>query len=190
MRWSAAATLTVALLAPVSGQATGDSLEDALAVLTPDMLARSMTALDDGMVQLDEGVAQLDDGITDVEALSTDGEEVVISLASDVLFDFDKADVSQRAEDKITALVADVPEGATVAVHGHTDSVGEPADNQELSEDRAATVAAVIGESRPDLQLEVKGFGEEAPVAPNEQGGNDNPEGRALNRRVEIRFEG
>ncbi|HRW01540.1 MAG TPA: hypothetical protein P5314_07170 [Tetrasphaera sp.] len=44
--------------------------------------------------------------------------------------------------------------------------------------------------ARPDLKLDVEGFGKGRPVAPNSQGGEDNPEGRALNRRVEIRYEG
>jgi OOP family OmpA-OmpF porin len=40
-----------------------------------------------------------------------------------------------------------------------------------------------------DFTFEVTGYGETQPVAPNEVGGGaDNPEGRALNRRVEITF--
>ena len=51
--------------------------------------------------------------------------------------------------------------------------------------------ARVEGDAtRRDLQLEVAGFGMDQPVEPNEVNGEDNPEGRALNRRVEIRFSG
>ncbi|WP_192796695.1 OmpA family protein [Serinicoccus kebangsaanensis] len=179
----AAATLAAALLAPLPAQEAGDSVADALDLVTPDLLAQSVTALDPQVVQLEEN-------ITPVESRSTDGEETVISLASDVLFDFGEAEVSGAAEAKIADLVADVPDGAVVQVHGHTDSIGGPQDNQELSERRADTVAEIVSGSRPDLQLEVEGFGEDEPVAPNEEGGEDNPEGRALNRRVEIRFDG
>ena len=86
--------------------------------------------------------------------------------------------------------MAEVPQGAAVQVHGHTDSISDRAFNQTLSEQRAQTVAGAITQHRPDLQLEVAGFGMDQPVEPNEVNGEDNPEGRALNRRVEIRFSG
>ena len=38
--------------------------------------------------------------------------------------------------------------------------------------------------------LTVTGHGDTDPVAPNSKGGEDNPEGRAENRRVEIRYDG
>lgn len=81
--------------------------------------------------------------------------------------------------------VAEVPKGAEVQVHGHTDSIGSAAYNQELSEKRARAVAEVIESVRSDLRLQVKGFGKDRPVE-----SNDEPAGRALNRRVEIRYSG
>src|SRR5699024_8463740 len=122
-----------------------------------------------------------------LDSRSTQGEQTVIALSSDILFEFGEADIDDRAEDKVAELVQDVPDGATVQVHAHTDSVSDREFNQQLSEERAATVAAVIEEARPDLDLEVEGFGLDRPVEPNEVNGEDNPEGRALNRRVEIR---
>ena len=89
---------------------------------------------------------------------------------------------------KVGSLVADIPKGAAVAVYGHTDSIGSMASNQQLSEARAEAVAAVIRASRPDLRLDVRGYGETQPIAPNETAGKDNPAGRAENRRVEIRY--
>lgn len=41
-----------------------------------------------------------------------------------------------------------------------------------------------------DLDVTAKGYGESEPVAANEKGGEDDPEGRAKNRRVEIRYQG
>jgi outer membrane protein OmpA-like peptidoglycan-associated protein len=75
-------------------------------------------------------------------------------------------------------------------VHGHTDSVGTPQANLALSRARADAVATAIRGARPDLALDVQGFGEDRPVAPNERGGEDDPAGRAQNRRVELRFTG
>jgi outer membrane protein OmpA-like peptidoglycan-associated protein len=82
---------------------------------------------------------------------------------------------------------ADTTEDAVVAVHGHTDSKGEDVCNQQLSEDRARAVAEVISAARSDLELEIEGFGETRPVASNGTSDADDPEGRAKNRRVEIR---
>lgn len=177
------AALAAALLLPWTTPAPDESLAGALDWVTEDRLADSVTPFDDGITQLEEEV-------TPVDSRSTDGDETVISLASDVLFDFGSAELPGAAREEIADLVTDVPQGATVQVHGHTDSVGGAEDNLTLSEDRAGTVAEVVGEARPDLRLEVEGFGEDEPVAPNERGGQDDPEGRALNRRVEIRFEG
>jgi outer membrane protein OmpA-like peptidoglycan-associated protein len=85
-------------------------------------------------------------------------------------------------------LLSSIPKGARLSVHGHTDSVGDAARNQSLSRARAAAVAAVVHQARPDLRLDVRGFGESRPVKPNTKGGKDNPEGRAANRRVELRY--
>ena len=78
---------------------------------------------------------------------------------------------------------------AAVTVVGHTDSIGDPGFNQRLSEDRAKAVAAAIAKARPDLDLEVSGKGESDPLVANTSGGQDDPEGRARNRRVEVSFE-
>jgi outer membrane protein OmpA-like peptidoglycan-associated protein len=67
-------------------------------------------------------------------------------------------------------------------VEGHTDSDGEVDFNQGLSEQRAETVRNRLVEMGVDpARLATKGFGETIPVAPN-----DNPEGKATNRRVEF----
>lgn len=119
---------------------------------------------------------------------TTENDQTVITLASDILFTFGSADIPANATAVIGEALQGAPPSAAVSVSGHTDSVGDTAANQVLSEQRAAAVAAAIRSSRPDLVLQVSGEGESQPVAPNESGGNDDPEGRALNRRVEIRF--
>lgn len=84
----------------------------------------------------------------------------------------------------------DVPDGASVTVSGHTDSVGSTEDNLALSTERAQAVADALADARPDLRLDVKGYGETRPIADNTRGGEDYPPGRAENRRVEISYEG
>ena len=118
-------------------------------------------------------------------------KKTVIRLPSDVLFAFGSAELTPAAQTAIEAVDDDIGSGGsgTVTIEGHTDSVGSDPDNQALSERRAAAVRAalepVLGSS---YQYESVGFGEGKPVAPNTKpDGSDDPDGRALNRRVEIR---
>jgi OmpA-OmpF porin, OOP family len=70
-----------------------------------------------------------------------------------------------------------------LSIEGHTDSDGDDAFNQSLSERRAAAVKAYLIETYTidEARLETAGFGESQPVAPN-----DTPEGKQQNRRVEL----
>lgn len=157
--------------------------EEALAAL-PE------SAWPESIVPLEPNITELEPNVTELDTRTTEGEETVIALASDILFEFDQADLPASAESRIEQIVADVPEDALLRVHGHTDSLADDAYNQELSERRAEAVAEVVQAVRPDLELDVAGFGETEPVAPNERNGEDDPEGRALNRRVELRYDG
>jgi len=68
------------------------------------------------------------------------------------------------------------------ATSGHTDSDGEVAANQKLSEARAkAVVDAMVKLGIASSRLTSSGLGESKPMT-----GNDTPEGKAQNRRVEF----
>ena len=115
---------------------------------------------------------------------------IKIDLSSDVLFDFDKADLRPEALESLKSLATIVKHKATkVEIFGHTDSKGSDAYNQKLSEKRALSVKTWLLTNTnisKDL-LHTIGLGETQPVAPNEkEDGSDNPEVRAQNRRVEI----
>jgi hypothetical protein len=76
-----------------------------------------------------------------------------------------------------------------VKVEGHTDGKGTEEYNQTLSEKRAERVKNWLLENHvaPVAAVSTEGFGKRKPVAPNTKpDGSDNPQGRALNRRVEI----
>ena len=120
--------------------------------------------------------------------VTSDGADTVVSLDTDVLFEFGKADLSPEAEKAVVEAVKDVPDGAQIRVEGHTDSIGSDADNLALSKERAEAVAKAIEAERDDLEVAATGKGEKEPVAPNTKGNDDNPEGREKNRRVEIRY--
>ncbi len=70
-----------------------------------------------------------------------------------------------------------------IRIEGHTDSQGDDASNQQLSERRAAAVRAFLVSTYgiEEARLESQGLGESTPVA-----SNDSPEGRQQNRRVEL----
>lgn len=114
-----------------------------------------------------------------------------LTLPDDILFDFNSATLRADATTAL-ALISDVLdyfEGDEVLILGHTDSVGSASYNRELSQRRAESVVEHLVERHgiaPD-RLTADGRGAEEPVAPNANpDGSDNPEGRQLNRRVEI----
>ncbi len=73
--------------------------------------------------------------------------------------------------------------GWLIVVSGHTDNTGSPGLNQALSLKRAEAVRNWMRDTGdlPESCFAVQGYGQNRPIA-----GNDTPEGRALNRRVEI----
>ncbi len=83
--------------------------------------------------------------------------------------------------DKLLRLMKANP-SIRIEVAGHTDNVGADADNQRLSEQRAAAVARFLtGYGIDAARVTSVGYGESRPVATN-----DSEEGRALNRRTEV----
>jgi outer membrane protein OmpA-like peptidoglycan-associated protein len=130
--------------------------------------------------------------LDDSERVEQGADETTITFAADVLFAYDQADLSPEARQRLDQVVAELDElgPRTVTIAGHTDDHGEPAYNQSLSERRAEAVRAALDAELGDgFGFDVAGHGETQPVAPNQHDdGSDNPEGRALNRRVEITF--
>lgn len=83
--------------------------------------------------------------------------------------------------EELAAWLAGEP--GPVEIRGHTDAAGEAEANRELSLRRAESVRrALIELGLPAARLSAVGYGEEAPIADN-----GTPEGRAANRRVEVR---
>jgi len=99
-------------------------------------------------------------------------------------FDFNKADIrpdSQPMIDEIAKLLKNDPP-LKLTVEGHTDDVGDPDYNQQLSEKRAKSVAtAVTSKGVNAARLTAVGHGQNKPIADNAT-----DEGRAKNRRVEL----
>jgi outer membrane protein OmpA-like peptidoglycan-associated protein len=75
-----------------------------------------------------------------------------------------------------------------VEISGHTDSRGSDDYNMKLSRDRAKSVVAWLKKRKvASKRMVAKGYGETQHIAPNENpDGSDNPEGRQMNRRIEL----
>jgi outer membrane protein OmpA-like peptidoglycan-associated protein len=168
----------VTAAAPVSAGAAGSQEDGDARVVT----------WEPRVVDLSIRVAATDDTELSVET----PEERTLTLASDVLFDFDRSDLNAEARRRIDALAEELGElgGRTVTIEGHTDDQGDPAYNQRLSEARAEAVRARLAVELGDgFTLEAAGYGETRPVAPNQkEDGSDDPEARARNRRVVISY--
>lgn len=113
----------------------------------------------------------------------------VITLQDGVLFDFGKYDLRPEAKATLAKLATVLNQAKVPAaqINGHTDSIGDDAFNQDLSEKRASAVATQLKADGVTANLETHGYGKTQPVADNTNAdGSDNPAGRQANRRVEI----
>lgn len=91
------------------------------------------------------------------------------------------SEISFSELDQLVSLLKDNP-ARKIAIHGHTDNVGDTAANQTLSEDRAqAVVNYLLQHGIASDRLSAEGFGESRPIATN-----DNEVGRRQNRRTEF----
>ncbi|WP_148864667.1 OmpA family protein [Marinobacter fonticola] len=121
----------------------------------------------------------------EMEALQAKQTErgMVLTLG-DVLFDLNKSELKssgERTVERLAEFMREYPE-RRVRVEGYTDSTGAADYNQQLSERRAEAVRnALMLAGIESSRVELQGFGEQYPVA-----SNDDASGRQQNRRVEI----
>jgi chemotaxis protein MotB len=117
--------------------------------------------------------------------------KLTVNMVDAILFDSGKAEVKAEGQailEKIVSIVKDVKD-KSIRVEGHTDNVPiigmlakKYPTNWELSAARAINVARTLQEQGIDpANLSTAAYGEYKPVA-----GNETPEGKAKNRRIEI----
>jgi chemotaxis protein MotB len=129
--------------------------------------------------------AMIDAG--DIRVVLRDGR-MTIALPNDVLFDTGQIDIKPKGRDSLKQIagVLQTLGKRHLQVAGHTDNVpisnARYPSNWELSSGRALEVTRfLIGQGLPPDVLSAAAYGEFDPVA-----GNDSPEGRTKNRRIEI----
>lgn len=118
---------------------------------------------------------------------------IKISLSADQMFDFDKAVLKPQADAELQKVFDDIngKTDASVKVVGYTDAKGSDTYNKRLSDQRAMAVKKWLEDKGLKNQILTEGRGAADPIAPNTNSdGSDNPEGRAKNRRVEIKVSG
>ncbi len=151
--------------------------------------------IDAGVVSIDPRVVALDPRVEDLVAQSP--AETTIEVSADILFAFNSAELSPQAGDQLGGVVQTIqdrlrtrPTGFTVQVAGHTDSVGTPAYNLDLSQRRADAVAFALRTAlkTAPVAITAKGFGETQLLADDKDG--QNTAAALRNRRVTITLPG
>lgn len=139
--------------------------------------------------QMDNQIKQLKEKTagTGVDVTPTDGgKAILVNLPDAVTFDVNSYTLKPEFRatlDQVAQSMIDYPD-SLIDVYGHTDSTGSNEYNQTLSENRARTIANyLISRGVSAARVRSQGFGETMPIATN-----DTEEGRAKNRRVEIKI--
>jgi len=122
---------------------------------------------------------------TGVQVVESD-DSIRLIMPGNITFKTDSADINSSFYPVLNSVarVLNKYSNSTVLVSGHTDSTGTAEYNLNLSRERAASVAAYLqGQGVKSSRFEVLGLGSSNPIV-----SNDTPDGRSLNRRVEIKI--
>lgn len=112
------------------------------------------------------------------------GEGIKITFDSGILFAVNSHELSENSRGNIRQLAETLKkyEDTNILIEGHTDSTGEDAYNQTLSEKRASSVSSYLKSNGvAGNRITTVGYGENQPIA-----SNDSEAGRTQNRRVEV----
>lgn len=134
-----------------------------------------------------EDIAAADPALSIREGVG--GEEDAMVMLSDVLFGFGGDTLEPEALTVLSGIAASLEGVPAIRIKGHTDSIGDEESNRLLGLRRANNVRdwLVANTNLTADVITAIGVGEADPVAENlTDDGEDNPDGRALNRRVEF----
>jgi outer membrane protein OmpA-like peptidoglycan-associated protein len=118
-------------------------------------------------------------------SVTRQGDRIILNMPSNITFATDQDQVIPPFYPTLNSvgIVLRKFNRSLIDINGHTDSTGNAAYNQGLSERRAASVANYLGERGgiDQRRISTLGYGATQPIA-----SNATPEGRAQNRRVEV----
>lgn len=133
--------------------------------------------------QMDKQAEELQEDLEDA-TVERVGEGIKITFDSGLLFDIDSDELRSGTKEDLSEMAETLKkyDDTNILIEGHTDATGSEGYNQNLSEERASSVAGYLSELGViDSRLITEGYGEEQPVADN-----DTETGRQQNRRVEV----
>lgn len=171
---------------PESDSEQSDTLEAYKEQLGKEQLDASEEIADDVESQLEYM------GISDKVDIEVESQYVSLTLNGSLLYDSGRAELKPAAVEFVDKIgdILKTYKGYSIWILGHTDTVpmrgnGKYDDNMELSQGRAYSVYKYLRDvKKMDVtSISCTGMGEEHPIATN-----DTEEGRALNRRVEIKI--
>ena len=122
--------------------------------------------------------------IPGVEVTRPAENQIDVRLTGDILFDVDSSSLRPESRTTLNDLANNFKQypDEVFDVEGHTDSTGTSEYNMGLSQRRADSVRSYLSQDGvPSSRINAVGYGETRPKA-----SNNTPEGRQLNRRVEI----
>ena len=175
----------------VGGALAGGILGDVIGGKTGRIIGAGVGGIAGGVVgnTMDQQIKQLRESTagSGVDVTKTpDGSAILVNLPDGVTFDTSSYVLKPEFRPTLTDVANSLSQypNSLVDVLGHTDSTGSSAYNQTLSENRARTVANFLSSQGVSAnRIRSQGFGMTMPIA-----SNDTPEGRARNRRVEIKI--
>ena len=184
-------TDTVTVMVPMAGFTTVSVLDAKDAKKAKIDLSIAQAAIK----QSSNDVPELADPVTierytraldDSTSTHAGGKDITVTLASDVTFASDSAELASGAEAQLQTVAGQLgqhPDGGTLTIVGHTDDVQDDAYNQTLSEKRANAVKTRLEQltKLDKWKTSVSGKGESEPKIKD-----TTDEARAANRRVEI----
>ena len=122
---------------------------------------------------------------TGVQVVET-ADSIRLIMPGNITFKTDSSDINSSFYPVLNSVakVLNKYSNSTILVSGHTDSTGNADYNLNLSRERAQSVASYLqGQGIKSTRFEVLGMGSSNPIA-----SNSTAEGRAQNRRVELKI--
>ena len=184
-------TDTVTVMVPMVGFTTVSVLDAGSAKKAKIDLSIAQAALKQSSHDVPEladpvAIERYTRALDDSTSTQAGGKDITVTLASDVTFASDSADLAPGAEAQLNTVASQLgqyPDGGTLTIVGHTDDVQDDAYNQTLSEKRANAVKTRLAQltKLDKWQTSVSGKGESEPKIKD-----TTDEARAANRRVEI----